>query len=287
MKRKGSMSPSVLVVTVTYNTGQTLVPFLESLSTASVNPLTVVIVDNASADLTLERSVADAHGAILLELTENRGYGGGVTAGVDAYGASVDYVLVTNPDVSFSPGSIDVLVAAAEGTLDAGALGPRILDADGTVYPSARNLPSLRTGIGHALFGRVWPTNPWSNSYRAERDYGDQARDAGWLSGACLLVRKSAYDAINGFDPKYFMYFEDVDLGARLGKTGWRNLYVPASTVTHTGAHSTSRSAKRMEQAHHSSAYLYLANKYSAWYLAPLRAVLRVGLAARSWWVTR
>ena len=281
------MSPSVLVVTVTYNTGQTLVPFLESLSTASVHPLTVVIVDNASADLKLERSVAETHGAILLELPENRGYGGGVAAGVDAYGASADYILITNPDVSFSPGSIDALVTAAEQNLDAGALGPRILDADGTVYPSARNLPSLRTGIGHALFGRVWPTNPWSTSYRAERDYGDQARAAGWLSGACLLVRKSAYEAINGFDPKYFMYFEDVDLGARLGKTGWRNLYLPASTVTHTGAHSTSRSAKRMEQAHHSSAYLYLASKYSAWYLAPLRAVLRVGLAARSWWVTR
>lgn len=281
------MSPSVLVVTVTYNTGATLVPFLESLATASVNPMTVVIVDNASSDLTLERSVAKAHGAILIELEQNRGYGGGVTAGVDAYGNSADYILITNPDVSFSPGSVDVLVEAAEAAGDAGAVGPRILDADGTVYPSARNLPSLRTGIGHALFGRVWPKNPWSQSYHAERDYGTHIRDAGWLSGACLLVRKSAYDAINGFDPGFFMYFEDVDLGARLGKSGWRNVYVPASTVTHTGAHSTSRSAKRMERAHHSSAYLYLANKYSAWYLAPLRAVLRVALAARSWWVTR
>lgn len=281
------MHPSVLVVTVTYNTGQTLIPFLESLATASAHPLTAVIVDNASPDLTIERSVAEAHGAIFLELEQNRGYGGGVTAGVDAYGDSADYILITNPDVSFSPGSVDVLVQVAEAAPDAGAVGPRILDADGTVYPSARNLPSLRTGIGHALFGRIWPTNPWSRSYRAERDYGSDSRDAGWLSGACLLVRKTAYDEINGFDPSFFMYFEDVDLGARLGKSGWRNVYVPASTVTHTGAHSTSRSAKRMERAHHSSAYLYLANKYSAWYLAPLRAVLRVALAARSWWVTR
>jgi N-acetylglucosaminyl-diphospho-decaprenol L-rhamnosyltransferase len=83
------------------------------------------------------------------------------------------------------------------------------------------------------------------------------------------------------------MYFEDVDLGARLGKNGWRNVYVPSATVTHTGAHSTAQSAKRMEAAHHDSAYLYLANKYSAWYLLPVRVVLRIGLAARKWWVTR
>lgn len=287
MNHSGKTSPAVLVVTVTYNTGQTLIPFLESLSTASVEPLTVVIVDNASRDLSLERSLAAAHGAVLLELADNRGYGGGVTAGVDAHGADADYVLITNPDVSFSPGAIDELVRAAEGAADVGSVGPRILDADGTVYPSARNLPSLRTGVGHALFGRIWPSNPWSVSYRAERDYGTQSRDAGWLSGACLLVRKSAYDAVRGFDPRFFMYFEDVDLGARLGKSGWRNLYVPTATVTHTGAHSTSNSAKRMERAHHSSAYLYLADKYSAWYLAPVRALLRIGLAARSWWVSR
>ncbi|MFT2816926.1 glycosyltransferase family 2 protein [Leifsonia sp. A12D58] len=281
------MSPSVLVVTVTYNTGQTLVSFFDSLATASTRPLSVVVVDNASSDLTLERETVARHGATLLELNQNAGYGAGVAAGVAGYGDDVDYILITNPDVSFTPGSIDVLVDAAEAAQTAGSVGPRIIDADGTVYPSARNLPSLRTGVGHALFARIWPSNPWSRSYRAERDYGQDSREAGWLSGACLLVRKRAYDAIGGFDSNFFMYFEDVDLGARLGKAGWRNIYVPDATVTHTGAHSTSRSAKRMEKAHHDSAYLYLSNKYSAWYLAPLRAVLKLGLAARSWWVTR
>lgn len=281
------MSPSVLVVTVTYNTGQTLVPFLDSLATASAHPLTAVIVDNASADLALERTVAKAHGAVLLELEQNRGYGGGVTAGVDAYGDVVDYILITNPDVSFSPGSIDVLIGAAEARADAGAVGPRILDANGTVYPSARNLPSLRNGVGHAIFSRVWPSNPWTRHYRSALEYGTINRDAGWLSGACVLVRKSAYDEIGGLNPRFFMYFEDVDLGARLGAAGWRNVYVPGSVVTHTGAHSTNQSAKRMEQVHHDSAYLYLAQKYAAWYLAPLRAVLRLGLQVRSWWVTR
>ena len=281
------MSPSVLVVTVTFNTGESLRSFLDSVTTASVEAPRVIVVDNASADLSAERAEVASHGAVLLELGHNVGYGAGVTAGVDAYGDDADYILITNPDVTFSPGSIDALVAAAEQATDAGSLGPRILDAAGAVYPSARNLPSLRNGVGHALLARIWPANPWSRSYRSEREYDAGIQDAGWLSGACLLVRKSAFDAIGGFDPSFFMYFEDVDLGARLGAAGWRNVYVPDAVVTHTGAHSTTHSAKRMEQVHHNSAYRYLSQKYSAWYLAPLRGVLRLGLSLRSWWVTR
>ncbi|PPL20202.1 glycosyltransferase family 2 protein [Microterricola pindariensis] len=285
----GANTPSarVLVVTVTYNTGETLRPFLATLATASAQPLDVIVVDNASADLSVERALAAEFGATLLELERNLGYGGGVTAGVQQSGSTADYVLIVNPDVSFTPGAIDALVAAADADPRIGSVGPRILDADGSVYPSARNLPSLRTGIGHALLGRLWRSNPWSTRYRAEYAYGVEQRDAGWLSGACVLTRRTAYDAIGGFDERFFMYFEDVDLGARLGKNGWRNVYVPTATVTHTGAHSTAQSAKRMEAAHHESAYVYLADKYSAWYLAPVRLVLRIGLSARKWWVTR
>ena len=281
------MSSTVFIVTVTHNTGDTLESFLDSLTDASSEPLNVVIVDNASSDLSLERAAASAHGASILELPDNLGYGAGVTAGINALAADADYVLITNPDVTFAPGSIDALVRAADELTSSGSFGPKILDAAGRTYPSARNLPSLRNGIGHAVLSKVWQDNPWSQSYRSDQNYGAERRSAGWLSGACLLVRKSAYDAVGGFDPRFFMYFEDVDLGARLGKSGWSNIYVPEAVVTHTGAHSTSGSAKRMERVHHNSAYLYLAGKYSAWYLAPVRAALRLGLAARAWWVTR
>jgi N-acetylglucosaminyl-diphospho-decaprenol L-rhamnosyltransferase len=281
------MPSSVFVVTVTHNTGETLESFLASLTEASSQPLTVVIVDNASIDLSSERASANAHGASILELSNNLGYGAGVSAGINAGATDSEYVLISNPDVTFAPGAIDALVRAADELTTAGSFGPKILDAEGHTYPSARNLPSLRNGVGHAFFSKVWPNNPWSRNYRSDQDYGSERRRAGWLSGACLLVRKSAYDAVGGFDPRFFMYFEDVDLGARLGKLGWSNIYVPDAVVTHTGAHSTSGSAKRMERAHHNSAYIYLAEKYSAWYLGPVRTVLRLGLAARGWWVTR
>lgn len=275
------MSHSALVVTVTYNSGETLGTFLSSLAGAGTLAPEVIVVDNASENLDVERLVAIKYGAKLIELSENKGYGAGIAAGVSAGTSPAEFILITNPDVTFAPGALDDLLRAAEELPDAGALGPKILDAHGRVYPSARNLPSLRTGIGHALLSRVWPGNPWTRSYRADREYGSGRRDAGWLSGACLLVRRSAYEAIGGFDPSYFMYFEDVDLGDRLARAGWRNVYVPESVVTHTGAHSTARSAKRMDRVHHDSAYLYLSRQYSAWYFAPVRFAMRIALKLR------
>ena len=87
---------------------------------------------------------------------------------------------------------------------------------------------------------------------------------------------------MRGFDPTYFMYFEDVDLGERLARAGWTNVYCPAARVVHSGGHATERDPARMASAHHRSAYTYLARRYAAWWQAPLRWVLRAGLAARA-----
>lgn len=282
------MSESVLVVTVTHNSGESLDAFLDSVSQAcETRHVSVVIVDNASTDLTAIRVSAARVGATLVESAKNLGYGGGISLGVDSFPFDSEYIVISNPDVTFHPGAIDALIREADRLATAGSLGPQILDATGGVYPSARNLPSLSTGIGHAVLGRLWPTNPWSRRYRADENHPSLQRDAGWLSGACLLVRRSAYDSVGGFDSSYFMYFEDVDLGARLAQAGWRNIYVPTSVVTHTGAHSTAHTATQMERIHHKSAYLYLTRKYSSWYLSPVRLFARVALAARQWWVTR
>jgi N-acetylglucosaminyl-diphospho-decaprenol L-rhamnosyltransferase len=192
---------------------------------------------------------------------------------------------VTSPvlgEVAATLGAIDALRASGEADPAIGAVGPAVLNPDGSVYPSARAVPSLRTGVGHALFANLWQRNPWTLAYRRESDPSDQARDAGWLSGSCLLVRRSAFDAIDGFDEGYFMYFEDVDLGFRLGRAGYRNVYEPSATVTHIGAHSTGSESARMVAAHHASARRFLSKKYAGWWLWPVRVVLRVGLAIRS-----
>ena len=270
------------IVTVAYHSNHLLDGFLSSTSAASTDPVAIVVVDNAPGAPDDASALAADHQARYLALPANPGYGAAVNAGVRALPDGVEWVLISNPDVVLAPGAIDLLCSAGEADPTIGAIGPAVLNPDGTVYPSARAVPSLRTGIGHALFANLWQRNPWTLAYRRETDPSDQARETGWLSGSCLLVRKSAFDAIGGFDEGYFMYFEDVDLGFRLGRAGYRNVYEPSAKVTHVGAHSTGSESARMVAAHHASARRFLSKKYAGWWLWPVRAVLRVGLAIRS-----
>ena len=281
-----AQTDSLTVVTVAYNSSGHMEHFLSTLRTAESLPWNVLIADNASADVAELRAIADRYDAQVLPLPENIGYGGAINEAVRTLPAAVEWVLVVNPDVSFRDGAISELLAAGRSDDSVGGVGPGVVDADGVVYPSARNLPSLRTGVGHALFARVWPSNPWTRSYFSDRGSTDSRR-AGWLSGSCILVRRTAFDAIGGFDDGYFMYFEDVDLGYRLGRAGWTNLYWPAAVVEHSGAHSTSKDSARMILVHHASAARYLDKKYRGWYLAPLRLALRLGLHVRGSWLAR
>jgi N-acetylglucosaminyl-diphospho-decaprenol L-rhamnosyltransferase len=175
---------------------------------------------------------------------------------------------------------LDTLLDAASRWPRGAAFGPAILTPEGDLYPSARAFPTLSRGIGHALLGWWWPANPWTRSYRRESG-GPVEASAGWLSGSCMVLRRGAFDEVGGFDPAYFMYFEDLDLCRRLADAGWQSVYVPSAVVEHTGAHSTRRNRAAMLRAHHASAYRYLARSYPGGRWLPLRAVLRLGLAAR------
>ncbi|MFR9806333.1 glycosyltransferase family 2 protein [Pseudonocardia sp. RS010] len=270
------------VVTVTYSPGDTLDAFLDSLKAATARPTRVVLADNGSVDGAPERA-AERDGVELLRIGENVGYGTAANRAVAGLGPEVGWVVVANPDLVWGDGAIDTLLEAAARWPRAGALGPLIREPDGAVYPSARLLPSLGHGAGHAVLGRVWPGNPWTRTYRqAATAIGE--RTAGWLSGSCLLVRRTAFDSVDGFDPRYFMYFEDVDLGDRLGRAGWLNVYVPTAEVVHTGGVSTSRPevSARMLAEHHRSAHRYLADRHPGVRYAPVRAAVRAGLAVRA-----
>ncbi|TFD44224.1 glycosyltransferase family 2 protein [Cryobacterium sp. TMT2-10] len=273
---------STAVVTVSYNSSTQLNGFLRSVRLSEDVKLTVVVADNQSADLDSTAEITRLHGARLLALSENRGYGGAINAAVESLPPRFQYVLISNPDVELMPGAISAMLAEIAGDARVGSVGPRVLNSDGSTYPSGRELPSLRTGIGHALFARTWPNNPWTRAYRDDGEGGETRRTVGWLSGSCLLVRRTAFEELSGFDEGFFMYFEDVDLGYRLGKAGWKNVYTPEASVVHTGAHSTSTESGKMVRAHHDSAYRYLEKKYSAPYLAPVRWALKLGLAVRA-----
>ena len=273
-------SPELAVVTVSYHSESVLPHLISSLREATGRPFELVIADNAETDGA--RTIAAESGGRYLPLGRNAGYGGAVNAAAGSLDPAVRWILICNPDVRMLPGSLDLLVDRLEADPSIGAVGPRVLNEDGSTYPSARALPSIRTGIGHALFANLWRSNPWTRTYRAASDDSDEARDAGWLSGSCLLVRRADFDTIGGFDEGYFMYFEDVDLGMRLAAAGRRNLYYPPARVVHEGAHSTSGEAPRMIAAHHESARRFIGRRYPGLLLTPVRWTIYVALAVRS-----
>ncbi|AWK73377.1 glycosyltransferase family 2 protein [Rhodococcus sp. NPDC019627] len=275
------MSSKLAVVTVTYSPGEHLEHFLDTLAEATKEEPQVVMADNGSTDGAPEAADKAYDHVRLLRTGGNIGYGGAVNRAVAEIDEEIEFVVVANPDVRWAPGSIDVLLAAAERWPRAGALGPLVLEPDGSVYPSARQVPDLVSGAGHAVLGTVWPSNPWTAGYRQENESLSE-RAVGWLSGSCLLMRRAAFDSINGFDSRYFMYMEDVDLGDRLGKAGWLNVYVPSAEVTHAKGHAAGKHPELMLPAHHQSAYRFQADRHPHWWQAPLRWALRGGLAVRS-----
>jgi N-acetylglucosaminyl-diphospho-decaprenol L-rhamnosyltransferase len=271
-------------VTVTFSPGHHLERFLASLALATEREVNVLLADNGSVDGTPQEALERYANVRLFDTGANLGYGTAVNRAVRHLyesGGVDDWLIVANPDVQWGPGSIDALLEAAARWPRAGALGPLIHDPDGSVYPSARHLPSLIRGGMHAVVGPFWKRNPWTAAYRQER-LEPSERPVGWLSGSCLLLRRSAFDQVGGFDERYFMYMEDVDLGDRLGRAGWLSVYVPTAEVLHHKGHSTGHDPESHLAAHHRSTYLFLADRHTGWLRAPLRWTLRGSLAVRS-----
>jgi len=280
------VSDELVVVTVTYSPGPHLDRFLATLSHATERPVSVILADNGSTDGAPEKAVQSYPNVRLLRTGGNLGYGTAVNRAVAEITPESEFVVVANPDVQWGPGSIDVLLEAAERWPRAGSLGPLIREPDGSVYPSARHVPSLIRGGMHAVVGPFWKSNPWTTEYRQERTEPSE-RSVGWLSGSCLLLRRSAFDEVSGFDERYFMYMEDVDLGDRLGTAGWQNVYVPSAEILHDKGHATGRDPARNLAAHHTSTYTFLADRHSKRWQAPLRWTIKAALAARAGLVVR
>ncbi len=273
------MSP-LRVVVVTWNSAAVLPAFLDSLAAATGHPYEVVVVDNASP----AGPPAATTPVQVIASPVNLGYGTGANLGAE--GATQDVLVVANPDVVWSAGSLDVLVDALSRWPRAGCVGPAIRTLDGQLYPSARAFPSLGRGLGHAVLGPFWPNNPWTRSYRAEAGSPVEG-PTGWLSGSLMVLRRQAFEQIGGFDAKYFMYCEDMDLCRRLAEAGWQNVYVPAAVITHVGGHATAGRPRAMLREHHRALYTYLSEHYAGVRWAPLRALLALGLGLRYLVATR
>jgi N-acetylglucosaminyl-diphospho-decaprenol L-rhamnosyltransferase len=242
---------TVDAVVVNYNAADHLARCLPSLRAAGVRRL--VVVDNASTDAS--QRVAAQHGAEWIQTGANLGYGRAANRGAAVLDGSM--VLVANPDLVVDPGALAALQARLDAEDDLGVVGPRITNPDGTLYPSARRFPDMVDAIGHGLLGSINPDNRFTARYRMLGwDHAAAAR-VDWVSGACMLVRRTTWDRVGGFDPAYFMYMEDVDLCWRAHHAGWAVGYEPAGCVVHVQGASAQLHPYRMLAAHHRSMWRF------------------------------
>jgi N-acetylglucosaminyl-diphospho-decaprenol L-rhamnosyltransferase len=222
-------APDVSVIVIAYRSAAHLPACLEALahSTEALVRETI-LVDNASGDGTPDLVRRQAPEARLIVNDANRGFAAAVNQAARLAGGR--YLLLLNPDARPLPGCVERLVAELDARPEAALAGPQLLDPDGTPQPSAWPAPGVLTLVYDALL--LHNLMPRSR-LRLVTAPGPEAVEVECLSGACLLVRRAAFEALGGLDERFFIYYEDTDLAVRARAAGHGIRLVPRAQTVH------------------------------------------------------
>ena len=268
------------LIFINYNTREDLRRALASLrELGREEECEVLVVDNGSRDGS-QRMVEEEFPEVrLLDNPVNGGYAQACNLGAAA--CEAPFLMVLNSDVEFHRGHPLEMVRWMEENPGAGAAGPRLLNSDGSIQFSCRNFPSLPVSIGHAFLGDLFPNNPFTRSYQMKGCRHDRPMRVEWVSGAAMLLRRSAFEEAGGFDEGYFMYVEDVDLCWRLRLLGWGVHYLPEVELVHHVGRSSSQNSVRMLYEHHRSMLRFFRRRHPGPAGRALVIPVLGGLAAR------
>lgn len=231
------MSDSVSVVIVTFNSAGQIGACLDSLLAQQGGPPDITVVDNASRDSTCEIA-ARYRGVNVLSLAENVGFSRANNIG--AKHSTGEFLLFLNPDTVCPPDTINALVRAHRSEVACGLVGPRLVNADGSLQPSCRRFPTPTNRLAEALFMDRIPVPWFAGASYMMRDFAHDAEQVvEWLSGACLLTTRLNFERVGGFDEQFFLFSEDMDLGRRYQALGLVSVFTPEVSVQHLEGAST------------------------------------------------
>ncbi|NND45786.1 MAG: glycosyltransferase family 2 protein [Xanthomonadales bacterium] len=274
---------AVTAVVVNFNTGETLARCIRALFAGSLKP-DVLVIDNASSDRSardLAQQFGNHAGLQLLFNPTNVGFAKAVNHAVGRI--SADWVLVLNPDCIVGSATVEKLIDALQADPKAALAAPAVTDPRGRIEKaSLRRFPKPGNAL-LTLLG-LWRLARWIPALegvpvRAERA-GTDPVVAEAVSGACMMVRRSAFVEVGMLDQAYGLHCEDLDLMYRLQQAGWHSLYVPGASAMHEqGLSSRSRPAWVHRQKHQGMQRFY--DKFQAErHSAPLRWLVRGGIWA-------
>jgi GT2 family glycosyltransferase len=225
-------------IIVSYNSADCLRDAVESLD--RIPGVRTIVVDNDSSDDSLA-TIADLE-VTTVDAKRNGGFAAGCNLGWPL--GTSPYVLFLNPDARIDQPSLERLAALLDGNPRIAVAAPKILGSDGTLQHSLRRFPRLRSTYAQALYlHRLAPTATWSDEIIRSREHYDRGGPQQWVSGACMLVRRSALEELGGWDSGFFLYCEDIDLCRRVQDAGLEVHYEPAAVARHQGGASASRAS--------------------------------------------
>jgi GT2 family glycosyltransferase len=255
----------VAVVLVSFNTAAITRRCLQTLA-ASDDGLRkqIIVVDNASTDDSAEMLLREFPDIRLIVNSSNVGFGRANNQALEF--VTEKYVLLLNTDAFVSADTLRTTVAFMEETPECGVLGVKLLGEDGSLQPSARYFPT--------------PWNMFLRDYGLERLFPgtqriddmdwphDSVRECDWVPGCYFLIRKTLIDQICLFDPRYFLYYEEIDFCFRAKQKGWQVWFYPHTMVVHVGGESSktqgelSAAGAQLERLRYESEMLYFRKHY-------------------------
>jgi GT2 family glycosyltransferase/glycogen synthase len=276
---------TLAIIIINYNSTDYTLQCIDSVKRyITFSRVQLIVVDNKSEDMP-DRIIHQHPDIQLIKNTENIGFGKAINIVLNMIKSK--FIILLNPDVLIIDNSFHRLINYLEKNPEISVIGPKILDGDGSVQGSARRFPTIWTSI----FGRKSPlTKLFPGNPVTKREFmcfnGDKHKPqfVDWVSGACMVIRGDAIKQINGFDSRFFMYWEDADLCKRLKDIGWQISYFPKAQVYHhTGKSSETRPLASIYHFHN-SCYFYF-TKHSRWPIKIITPLVFLGLGLRSLFV--
>jgi len=277
--------PEVSVIIVTWNATSFITTCLESLVyDLKVFTYDIILVDNASTDGTADVVHERFPMIRLIRNTQNVGFARACNQALMECGA--EYILFLNPDTKTLSGAITTMIEFMRQHPEAGAIGPTLLNSDGSlqmigkVAPSLKNL-FLETFFLERFFPRSTAFEAHKMSYRDQTD----SLEVDWTMGACLMMRKSALDKVGAYDENFFLFFEETDLCLRLKQAGYKIFVVPKARVIHFGGGGPAHYTAHKILEYHKSLFYFAKKHFTKWQNKWLKilVLLRTGIRMMVW----
>jgi GT2 family glycosyltransferase len=232
----------ISVIVVNYKVPLSLRQSLRSLrESENVNAIEVIVVDNASEDGSAAAICAEFPEVKWIQLKTNIGFGKACNVG--ARNAAGEYLLFLNPDTIVSHRTLSMACAFMQERADVGMLGPKILNPDGTLQPGCRRgFPTPESAMFH-FFGlsRLFPKSLRFGHYHLTWLDPDESSEVDAISGSFMFMRRTLFEKLGGFDERFFMYGEDIDLCRRVHEAGFKVWYFPPIQIIHLKGRSSAR----------------------------------------------